>query len=62
MTRDLSPAAWDFLADVARRYGMSWARVLRDAMGAGFIVELDGEPVICEKPGPKVTHHQEALL
>jgi hypothetical protein len=25
MTTDLTPAAWDYLADVARHCGMSWA-------------------------------------
>jgi hypothetical protein len=66
---DLTPAAWDFLADVARSWGMSWARVLRDEMGSGFIAELDEEPVLeCEEPADFIstkvtpTHSQGALL
>ena len=47
---DLTPAAWDFLGDVAAHNpDPGTARELRDMMRRGEIVELDGEPVVCER-------------
>ncbi len=49
---DLTPAAWDFLTDVAREWGASWARALMNAMAptkdprGPLIAELDGQPVL----------------
>ena len=63
---------WDFLGTVAERWGIEWARTLRDALAAGELIdmgyvnyrpELEGvERDRCDRCGGMVDRHGYCCL